>query len=41
MVGERKWQQWMTKIASWFVEANVRYFDMSQRAEAEQWVRPM
>ena len=39
MVGEKKWQDWMTKIASWFVEADVRYFDSSRRAEAEQWVR--
>src|SRR5437867_11052272 len=22
MVGEKDWQQWMTKIASWFVEAD-------------------
>lgn len=39
MVGEKKWQHWMTKIASWFVEAEVRYFDSSQRTEAETWVR--
>ena|SRR5713101_7361315 len=39
MVGEKKWQEWMTKIASWFVGTDVRYFDVSQRAEAEQWVR--
>ncbi|HEU0207588.1 MAG TPA: STAS/SEC14 domain-containing protein [Candidatus Udaeobacter sp.] len=39
MVGEKKWQEWMTKIASWFVDADVRYFDISQHAEAEQWVR--
>jgi hypothetical protein len=39
MVGEKKWQKWMTKIASWFVGTDVRYFDVSQRAEAEQWVR--
>jgi len=39
MVGEKKWQDWMTKIGSWFVEADVRYFDCSQQTQAEQWVR--
>jgi hypothetical protein len=39
MVGEKKWQQWMTKIASWFVGADVRYFDALQRPEAEQWLK--
>ncbi len=39
MVGEKEWQQWMTKIASWFVEADVRYFDASQEGQAEHWVR--
>jgi hypothetical protein len=27
MVGEKKWQDWMTKIGSWFVDPEVRYFD--------------
>jgi hypothetical protein len=39
MVGEKKWQQWMTKIASWFVRADVRYFDASQEDQAERWIR--
>jgi hypothetical protein len=39
MVGEKKWQHWMTKITSWFVHADVRYFDASQEDQAERWVR--
>ena len=39
MVGEKEWQQWMTRVGSWFVDANVRYFDASQENEAELWVR--
>ena len=39
MVGEKDWQHWMTRIASWFVDADVRYFDASQESEAERWVR--
>jgi len=38
MVGEKKWQEWMTKIASWFVATDVRYFDLSKLTEAEKWV---
>jgi hypothetical protein len=29
----------MTKIGSWFVDADVRYFDASRENEAERWVR--
>ena len=39
MVGEKQWQHWMTKIASWFVDPEVRYFDATQENEAESWVR--
>lgn len=39
MVGEKQWQHWMTRIASWFIDADVRYFDASQESEAERWVR--
>ena len=39
MVGEKKWQHWMAKIGSWFVDTDVRYFDSSQENQAERWVR--
>ncbi len=39
MVGGKKWQEWVTKIASWFVGADVRYFDLSKQTEAEKWVK--
>jgi hypothetical protein len=39
MTGDKQWEYWMTKIASWFVSANVRYFDLSQLDQAEQWIR--
>jgi hypothetical protein len=39
MVGEKNWQHWMAKIGSWFAQADVRYFDVSQQTEAERWVR--
>lgn len=36
VVGEKKWQKWMTKLAKPFF--NVRYFDPSQREEAWRWI---
>lgn len=39
MVGEKKWQQWLTRLGSFFFKANVHYFDSSNLAEAERWVR--
>jgi SpoIIAA-like len=39
MVGEKSWQEWMTRIGSFFVNADVQYFDSSDLAEAKRWVR--
>ena len=39
MVGEKKWQKWLTKIGSYFVSTPVKYFDNASLTEAERWVR--
>ena len=40
MVGEKKWQEWLTKIGSIFVMRHqVQYFAASALAEAGRWVR--
>ncbi|MDQ2868740.1 MAG: STAS/SEC14 domain-containing protein [Verrucomicrobiota bacterium] len=39
MVGEKSWQKWMAKLGSYFSRDAVKYFDHSQMAEAERWVR--
>jgi hypothetical protein len=39
MVGEEKWQKWISKLGALFAETNVRYFDESNLANAERWVR--
>jgi predicted ATP-dependent Lon-type protease len=40
MVGEKKWQEWLTKIGSIFImRDHVKYFDTANLAEAERWVR--
>ena len=38
-VGEKAWQKWIMKLGSFFVRDDVKYFDSSQLAEAERWVR--
>ena len=38
-VGEKTWQKWIMKLGSFFVRDDVKYFDSSQLAEAERWVR--
>lgn len=38
MVGEKKWQDWLTQLTKPFTPAEVRYFDLSQREEAMRWV---
>ena len=39
MVGEKKWQEWLTKIGRVFLPERVRYFDWADLVEAERWVR--
>lgn len=39
MVGEKAWQEWMAKVGSFFLRDAVKYFDRSELAEAERWVR--
>ena len=38
MVGDKKWQQWMTKIADLFTAGDVRYFDHNQINSAKSWI---
>jgi hypothetical protein len=38
MIGENKWQHLMSQVSKVFTTAEVRYFDLSQRDEAKQWI---
>jgi hypothetical protein len=38
MVGEKKWQHWMTELAKPFVAAKVRYFDQTEAEQARAWI---
>ncbi len=39
MVGDKAWEKWMTKIGALFAPDLVKYFDASEIAEAERWIR--
>lgn len=38
VVGERGWERWMTRIASWFMHGEVRYFDRENIDDAWAWI---
>ncbi len=39
MVGEEKWQKWMTGFMKPFTSATVQYFDRKNRITAMNWAR--
>ncbi len=38
MVGEKKWQEWMTRIMKPFTSAEIKYFGRECREEAKRWI---
>ncbi len=38
MVGEKKWQEWAAKLMSPVKKKGIRYYDLSERDQALQWV---
>lgn len=38
IVGDRRWQEWGTRLSSPFFKAEMRYFDRDQKPEAETWL---
>ena len=38
MVGEKRWQEWMTKLMKPFTSAEVKYFDVTERERALAWI---
>jgi hypothetical protein len=39
MVGDKKWQQWLTKVSKLLVNSAVRFFEPEQLEEAQRWLR--
>lgn len=39
IVGDKKWEEWGTSLSDPFFRSEMRFFEPSQRAEAEAWAR--
>ena len=39
LVGEKRWQRWMSKFCSPFTRAQIRYFDAIDEPAAEAWLK--
>jgi len=39
LVGDKKWEEWMTKLAKLFMGSEVKYYDHTQVQEAWKWLR--
>jgi hypothetical protein len=39
VVGEKKWQKWLMKLGAFFLREDLKYFESSDLAEAERWIR--
>jgi hypothetical protein len=39
IVGNKRWEEWMTKLAKLFMKGRVKYLDESQLDDAWAWVR--
>lgn len=38
-VGAKTWEKWMMKLGSLLRSEDLKYFDVSELAEAERWIR--
>lgn len=38
ITGEKKWQEWMTDAMKPFTSAEVKYFKIEEKKEAEKWI---
>jgi hypothetical protein len=38
VVGDRPWEQWLTRIGSLLLAGEVRYFDTAELEEAQRWL---
>lgn len=39
VVGDERWHDWITQLFKPFTKGAVRYFDVSERRDAMEWVR--
>ncbi|SHM88690.1 SpoIIAA-like [Cyclobacterium lianum] len=38
MVGDKKWQNWITQFMKPFTNAEIKYFELEEKEEAKEWV---
>ena len=38
IVGDMKWEEWITNLAKPFTSAEIKFFELSQREQAMMWV---
>ena len=39
MVGDKKWQDWITQFMKPFTNAEVKYYDLEDRETAKKWIK--
>ena len=39
MVGNKKWQNWITKFMKPFTNAEIKFFDLKDKETAKQWIK--
>ena len=39
IIGEARWQNWITQLSKPFASGELRYFDMGERGAAYAWIR--
>lgn len=37
-VGEKKWQEWAAKATDFFTSSEVKYFDLKDEEQAQNWI---
>ncbi|MCI5055224.1 MAG: STAS/SEC14 domain-containing protein [Flavobacteriales bacterium] len=38
-VGNRKWQEWAAKAIDFFIKSEVKFFDISEEQQAQNWIK--
>lgn len=38
MVGAKKWEEWLTQLMKPFTSAEIKYFEISEKQEALEWI---
>jgi hypothetical protein len=39
MVGDKRWQDWITQFMKPFTSADIKYFDLAEKEETRAWIR--